>query len=373
MANCAPAARDTLRGLLFVAEDQRFTNPVERREWRLWANFAAGVGQHPYLPDLQGAAGYLERKHLFLAFAVALREGLLNSGKSASAATVKATLRYCGQILASRGFADPRKAHDAAVRLDGEFTRLFQQWEDQDPPTVRQLAVPSSVVMDLAQAAGESPDVRTQMVGALATLAFFFLLRVGEYTDDNRRSKQTIPLRKKDVHVWRRSAQISGDCDWEALYGATVVTISLENQKNGQKGCILHHFATGGPFCPVKAMARIMWAIRGSHPDTQLGTFFVAGRIQRVTADDMRKALRAQAISSHLTSQGYDVSRIGNHSLRSGGAVALKLAGFDGDVIKKLGRWSSNTYLIYIQNQIAQLTAGVSRQMGRRLKFYSVG
>ena len=51
----------------------------------------------------------------------------------------------------------------------------------------------------------------------------------------------------------------------------------------------------------------------------------------------------------------------------------MKLAGYDSDVIKKLGRWSSNTYLLYIQTQIAQLTADVASRMSRRLTFQNVG
>lgn len=57
------------------------------------------------------------------------------------------------------------------------------------------------------------------------------------------------------------------------------------------------------------------------------------------------------------------MSRIGSHSLRSGGAVALHLAGLDHTTIKKLGRWSSDTYLLYIQTQVANLTHGVASRM----------
>jgi hypothetical protein len=41
----------------------------------------------------------------------------------------------------------------------------------------------------------------------------------------------------------------------------------------------------------------------------------------------------------------------------------LKLAGYDNDIIQKLGQWSSNTYLHYIQTQIGQLTTGVAQRM----------
>ena len=83
--------------------------------------------------------------------------------------------------------------------------------------------------------------------------------------------------------------------------------------------------------------------------------------------------LRWGAREDHLEAAGYDLRRIGSHSLRSGGAVRLKLAGYNEVDIKLLGRWSGDTYLIYIQTQIAQVTAGVARRMAPLLRFRCIG
>ena len=69
---------------------------------------------------------------------------------------------------------------------------------------------------------------------------------------------------------------------------------------------------------------------------------------------------------------GYDLDRIGSHSLRTGGATHLKILGYDSDTIKKLGRWSSDTYLHYIQTQIGDLMAGIATQMAKVLRFHNV-
>jgi hypothetical protein len=45
------------------------------------------------------------------------------------------------------------------------------------------------------------------------------------------------------------------------------------------------------------------------------------------------------------------------------GAMALKLNGVDGDLIMKMGQWSSTTWLTYIHSQISSLTAGLSERM----------
>ena len=218
------------------------------------------------------------------------------------------------------------------------------------------------------------PSPHTKMIGALAVVAFFFLLRVAEYTPSNRTTR-TVPLRKQDIKLWSNGSRLSNDADWVELSSADAVTITLENQKNGDKGSVLHHTASGDDImCPVRAMTWILYAIRHADPTTPIGTFcHASGAIGRVTAKDMRLTLKQAATRDNLPARGFSIDRIGNHSLRSGGAVALKLAGYDSDIIKKLGRWSSNTYLLYIQSQIANLTTGIATQMGRRLTFYNVG
>lgn len=207
-------------------------------------------------------------------------------------------------------------------------------------------------------------------------LAFFFLLRVGEYTPASpNQSRRTVPLRRQDVKLWRGTALVPLVSPWEVLASADGVTITLENQKNGNKGCILHHDrSTEDCMCPVRAAAGLIWASRSLGPSAPLGSFLGAnGSSGRVSSSDIRSAVRLAVDLDGLQARGYDPSRVGSHSLRSGGAIALKLAGYDSDTIKKLGRWSSNTYLVYIQTQIAQLTQGIAENMRRPLRWHVVG
>jgi len=51
---------------------------------------------------------------------------------------------------------------------------------------------------------------------------------------------------------------------------------------------------------------------------------------------------------------------VGVHSLRAGGAMALKLNDYSDTTIQKLGHWSSLTFLQYIHNQIAHLSSGIA-------------
>ena len=201
------------------------------------------------------------------------------------------------------------------------------------------MAYPASAVCAIATRPIEEDDRKGATTRALVVVAFYFLLRVGEYTPaPGRRRRRTVPLRRCDVKFRRTGKVIPLDSPLETLLEADVVTLCLENQKNGIKGYVLHHGKTNDSvMCPVRAMARVIHEGRGLGPKTPIGTYVVGGSANQVTAKDIRSILRQGAIDDALESSGYDLSRIGSHSLRSGGAVALKLAGHNSDTIKKLG------------------------------------
>jgi hypothetical protein len=108
--------------------------------------------------------------------------------------------------------------------------------------------------------------------------------------------------------------------------------------------------------------------------NTPIGTIVdEQNRVLCITSDEIRSAIQIAATYDNLPAHGYSLSRIGSHSMRSGGAMHLKLVGYDNDIIQKLGHWSSNTYLQYIQTQIRQLTAGVAQHMAAiSLQFHIV-
>ena len=70
--------------------------------------------------------------------------------------------------------------------------------------------------------------------------------------------------------------------------------------------------------------------------------------------------------------RGFFKDQLGSHSLRAGGAMALKLNRVDPMLIKKYGRWSSDTFLTHMHEQIAALAEGISTKMARKTHFYNV-
>jgi hypothetical protein len=56
----------------------------------------------------------------------------------------------------------------------------------------------------------------------------------------------------------------------------------------------------------------------------------------------------AATVLDYLTAKGILIKRIDMHSLRSGEANALSLAGFSDTKIQKMGRWCGATFKEYI-------------------------
>jgi hypothetical protein len=86
----------------------------------------------------------------------------------------------------------------------------------------------------------------------------------------------------------------------------------------------------------------------------------------------MNQSLRNAVKSLHLHKHGIDPDLVGPHSLRAGGAMALKLTGADDTTIMKMGRWSGLTFLQYIHNQIAHISKGLTTKMNTRLEFINI-
>jgi hypothetical protein len=243
----------------------------------------------------------------------------------------------------------------------------MKQWKSEDPSARPQQALPSSTVRVIAETYRASQKPHNHTVGDLVVTTYFFLLRVGEYTSTRPRRgrrKLTIPLHKRDITFWKEGRCVPHNSPLDALTMADMVTVNLGNQKNGRKDAKMNHARSGDDaFDPVSSLARLVHTLAGLPDDSPLGTFREGTRLRQVTSQDILQAVRHGAIVDRLQLSGYDVARIGTHSLRSGGATRLCQEGYNGEIICLMGRWSPDTYMRYIQPQIAQLTAGVLARM----------
>jgi len=279
--------------------------------------------------------------------------------------------------MVDRGIGDPRRSTPHQSSLDGEFTDNLARWAQEDPAPRPQHALPSSTVRLISDSFHNSLQQRNHVVADLVTVAYFFLLRVGEYTHTTARkgqTKRTVPLRKQDITFWKDKHVLPHCSTLAELLQADGVTINLANQKNGKRNTQLFHSHSNDiNFTPTRSLARLVHLIRDQPDDKPLGSYRDGNGWKRASARHILEAVRLGAVQDNLAQCGFDLKRIGTHSLRSGGATRLKIEGHADSTIMLLGRWSGNTYLKYIQTQITQLSAGIAATMAPSLKFDRVG
>jgi hypothetical protein len=306
-----------------------------------------------------------------LAFAARFRTGIFGRAVQVGFQSVEKAIRHVAQTLLLAGYADPRRTYGAS-ELDLPFRHLLKSYKDQDPAPKPQLALPVATVERAAAyyQAPHPPLVRA--TADLVTIAFFFLLRVGEYTMPRRNVRtRTEQFRIQDV-IFRRNGLVMPNTDVLAdLLSADSVTLYIDNQKNGQRGATIHHTACPTWFCPVKALARRVSSIVAQGCDLATPLSYVSPGLH-VLSNNVIALVRHAALETNLVAQGYDIKRVGSHSLRASGAMALKLQGVDDSLIMKIGRWTGLTFLTYIHAQIGALNTGLAQRMAIRVHFINV-
>jgi integrase len=250
----------------------------------------------------------------------------------------------------------------------------MKAYKCDDPAPQPQLALPARAIWCIVEHYMAKNTPWTTALADLITIAFFFLLRPGEYAMPTSRSKtRTVQFRRQDVHFFRNGTVIPHSMPLDVLRQADSIRLYIDNQKNGQRGSTMHHTATADGFCPVKALANRVHALHDVAPqDARLPISYVPNA-NHITATDVTRAVRESVVLSGLLNSGYSPTHVSAHSLRASGAMALKLNGVDSDLIMKLGRWSSTTWLTYIHSQILSLTSGLSERMTVHHVFYNVG
>ena len=213
-------------------------------------------------------------------------------------------------------------------------------------------------------------------------VAFYFLLRVGEYTKPRfavRNRKQVPATQTKkfvvdNVGFFKNGVVIPQTSPQDVLLTADLAVLKITNQKNGQMGQTITQHTSGTAACPVAALAHIVHDIlsNGGNKDTLLCSVHNGNDWEEIESQRIILMVHDTARELKLHEQAIDPDLIRAHSLRAGGAMALKLHGYDDTTIMKMGRWTSLTFLQYIHNQIAHLSKDISKKMSIPLPFVNV-
>jgi len=148
-----------------------------------------------------------------------------------------------------------------------------------------------------------------------------------------------------------------------------LVCLTMDNQKNGNRGQNLSHHALIGDnhCCPVKAVvARAIDMVRdGATPETLICSFKEAPSLpwQQVRSQDIVNVVKDALPAVGLNNSRFKRSDVGSHSLRARGAMALYLNSHTTLEIQRAGRWTSATFLEYIHSQLSATMRGLAQSM----------
>ena len=333
-------------------------------------------------PYLQGVR-YDHRVRLLTGYAAAIRSGYYGRGRTVTAATVSTALTAVGQTIALAVGINPTKLPGGDNKLLPRLSQALDGWRKSDPPPTKKLPVEADIPEYLCHVGQtkHAPPLETA-VGDLTVIAFYYLLRVGEYTAKGTRnsSKQTVQFKLEDVTFFGKNSkghltQLARNAPRELIMSAQSATLKLDNQKNGWRGVCIHQEANGEQVaCPVRALGRRFLAIRDNSADPKLtlSSYYSNGSRHDVTDKHIRAALKLAAYALGYPARGFPIDRIDTHSLRSGGANALSLAGYSDTQIQKMGRWKGATFKEYIREELHVFSEGMSRNMKHTFRFVNI-
>ena len=205
-----------------------------------------------------------------------------------------------------------------------------------------------------------------QAIAHLDTGAIYFAMRSCEYNRvPDQKDKRTKILCVRNFRFFKDN--IEQNHSSPTLSTSDCVSITFEFQKNNEKNETVTQERTTDPLmCPVKAWASTIKRIR-SYPTTTSNTpiniFYSNSKLYQISSKDNINLLRKSVNSMDETKLGFKANEIGTHSIRSGGAMAMKLSGAEDSTIRLIGRWKSDSFLKYIRKQIQQFSSNISRRM----------
>jgi hypothetical protein len=346
------------------------TTKNRKTHWANWTTYVRPLGLDPFLQGVR----YTTMVRVFTGFAARVWQGYYGRGKRFAAGMVIGALTAVGQEIALACGDNPTKV-TGSDKLLPRLAQIYDGWHKEDPPTTKQLPVEANVPELLAERGRDSNATNLdKAIGDLSLVAFYYLLRIGEYTIKGTRNntKQTVQFKYEDVTFIKNNRAGKLQClhrnaPAHLIATADGVTLKLDNQKNGWKGVCIYQEANGEVYlCPVRALRQRFLHIRDHKGSawTFLSSYWTQGTRADVMAEHISRALKQAALElQYPTNKGIPIRQINTHSLRSGGGNALALAGYSDTQIQKMGCWRRVTFKEYIREELACYARGMSCNM----------
>ena len=205
------------------------TAQTRQKYWKHWTEYCQLFQQGPHLDTITAC----EKSVIITGFAARVRTGAYGLGDQVSVQTVTNALAAVSKTCQLVGQQSP------IFETEGEYIlpvkRLVEGFKRVDPPAIPQMAVPVSVPEKALELAYATSSPRKQAAGDLVTIAFYFLLRSGEYTKPRKvkrngkmvRATRTIQFRVCDVGFWKDGKILPRNSPLNILITADSTTMKI--------------------------------------------------------------------------------------------------------------------------------------------------
>lgn len=195
--------------------------------------------------------------------------------------------------------------------------------------------------------------------------------------------RRTECIRKRNIIFWLNHKLLSHDS--LVLAQADTVSIRFEFQKNQNRNEKITQRKTDDPtMCPVRAAVAIVQRLNKMKAaglpvsEESFIHLYMAdnGKLASLTQAMGRQMLKTFLLANpakiDFSSLGITVADVGLHSLRSSAAMAMYMNKVETFKIMKMGRWSSDAFVVYIRQQVEEFGSDVAKKMIRSADFHTV-
>ena len=145
------------------------------------------------------------------------------------------------------------------------------------------------------------------------------------------------------------------------------MAITFKMQKNDSKfDTVIHSWTDDPVLCPILQWAQLVNRIL-SYPNTTCDAPVCAvwrhRRLDKIASTQVLSAHHAASKAVGSACLGFKPSKMGTHSLCSGAAMKMYLAGVPVYTIMLISRWSNDAFLRYIRKQVEQFSWHIAKQM----------
>ena len=245
--------------------------------------------------------------------------------------TIKLYLAAIRFFQLQQGWHDPLKdTHQLSAILRGAQKQATPRTRSPISPALLQ-----NIVTTILKSTHLRSHDRYLYVSAM-TMAFFGCLRCGEITYP---STGTFNPRR---HLTIKDIKLSKQ----------VLEVIIKHSKTDQtgKGSKVIIGPGNHRLCPLKLLRKFLQYCKQAPRSDALFRFHNTSLLTRAKLRTLQEALQTLGLPAH---------KYGTHSLRIGSATAAATAGVPMDIIKMMGRWSSECYRQYIRaphNALFKLT-----------------